>query len=77
MAIILLLSTKAISVSQVRKHMGWDVIGPSVCAQTSKWELEIGCIAAFNIDYNFAFHLDAIQTPSSKIDISGQRTISF
>ncbi len=38
----------------------------SGCAQAAKWGLEIGGIAAVDVDNNFAFHLDAVQTPSSK-----------
>jgi hypothetical protein len=38
----------------------------SGCAQASKWGLEIGGIAAIDIESNFAFHLEAVQTPSSK-----------
>ena len=40
----------------------------SGCAQTSKWGLEIGGIAAVDVDNNIAFHLEAIQTPGSKGD---------
>jgi hypothetical protein len=38
----------------------------SGCAQTSKWGLEISGIAAVDVDNNFAFHLEAVQTPGSK-----------
>ena len=38
------------------------------CAQASKWGLEIGGIAAVDVDNNIAFHLEAIQTPGSKGD---------
>ncbi len=38
----------------------------SGCAQTAKWGLEIGGIAAVDIENNIAFHLEAIQTPGSK-----------
>jgi hypothetical protein len=38
----------------------------SGCAQTSKWGLEISGIAVVDVDNNFAFHLEAIQTPGSK-----------
>ena len=40
----------------------------SGCAQASKWGLEIGGIAAVDVDNNIAFHLEAIQTPGSKGD---------
>lgn len=40
----------------------------SGCAQTSKWGLEISGIAAIDVDNNFAFHLEAVQTPGSKGD---------
>jgi hypothetical protein len=38
----------------------------SGCAQSSKWGLEISGIAAIDVDNNFAFHLEAVQTPGSK-----------
>lgn len=38
----------------------------SGCAQSSKWGLEISGIAAVDVDNNFAFHLEAVQTPGSK-----------
>jgi len=40
----------------------------SGCAQGSKWGLEISGIAAIDVDNNFAFHLEAVQTPGSKGD---------
>jgi hypothetical protein len=40
----------------------------SGCAQASKWGIEISGIAAVDIDNNFAFHLEAVQTPGSKGD---------
>jgi hypothetical protein len=40
----------------------------SGCAQSSKWGLEISGIAAVDVDNNFAFHLEAVQTPGSKGD---------
>lgn len=40
----------------------------SGCAQASKWGLEISGIAAVDVDNNFAFHLEAVQTPGSKGD---------
>lgn len=40
----------------------------SGCAQTSKWGLEISGIAAVDVDNNFAFHLEAVQTPGGKGD---------
>jgi hypothetical protein len=40
----------------------------SGCAQASKWGLEISGIAAIDVDNNFAFHLEAVQTPGSKGD---------
>ncbi|MDP3643651.1 MAG: transposase, partial [Bacteroidota bacterium] len=40
----------------------------SGCAQTSKWGLEISGIAAIDVDNNFAFHLEAVQTPGGKGD---------
>jgi hypothetical protein len=40
----------------------------SGCAQASKWGLEISRIAAIDVDNNFAFHLEAVQTPGSKGD---------
>jgi len=40
----------------------------SGCAQSSKWGLEISGIAAIDVDNNFAFHLEAVQTPGSKGD---------
>jgi hypothetical protein len=40
----------------------------SGCAQTSKWGLEISGIAVVDVDNNFAFHLEAVQTPGSKGD---------
>ncbi|MBK5262496.1 MAG: hypothetical protein JJE17_08000 [Peptostreptococcaceae bacterium] len=38
------------------------------CAQTSKWGLEIGGIAAVDVDNNITFHLEVIQTPESECD---------
>lgn len=40
----------------------------SGCAQSSKWGLEISGIAAIDVDNNFAFHLEAVQTPGGKGD---------
>lgn len=40
----------------------------SGCAQASKRGLEISGIAAVDVDNNFAFHLEAVQTPGSKGD---------
>ena len=47
----------------------------SGCAQAAKWGLEIGGIAAVDVDNNFAFHLDAIQTPSSKGYIDDEKSL--
>lgn len=47
----------------------------SGCAQASKWGLEIGGIAAVDVDNNFAFHLDAIQTPSSKGSLDDEQSL--
>ncbi|MBN2898502.1 MAG: transposase, partial [Clostridia bacterium] len=47
----------------------------SGCAQASKWGLEIGGIAAVDVDNNFAFHLDAIQTPSSKGALDNEKSL--
>ncbi len=42
--------------------------------QTAKWGLEIGGIAAVDVDNNLAFHLDAVQTPSSKGSIDDDQS---
>lgn len=47
----------------------------SGCAQASKWGLEIGGIAVIDIDNNFAFHLEAVQTPGSKGDPNSGETL--
>jgi len=47
----------------------------SGCAQTSKKGLEIGGIAVVDIDNNFAFHLEAVQTPGSKGDPDTEETL--
>jgi hypothetical protein len=47
----------------------------SGCAQTSKWGLEISGIAAVDVDNNFAFHLEAVQTPGSKGDPNSDETL--
>ena len=36
------------------------------CAHASKWGLEISGIAAVDVDNNFAFHLEVVQTPEGK-----------
>jgi hypothetical protein len=38
----------------------------SGCAQKNKWGLEIGGLAAIDIENNTGFHLEAVQTPGSK-----------
>jgi hypothetical protein len=45
------------------------------CAQTSKWRLEISGIAAVDVDNNFAFHLEAVQTPGSKGDPNSEENL--
>jgi len=47
----------------------------SGCAQTSKWGLEISGIAAVDVDNNFAFHLEAVQTPGSKGDPNSEENL--
>jgi hypothetical protein len=47
----------------------------SGCAQASKWGLEISGIAAIDVDNNFAFHLEAVQTPGSKGDPNSDETL--
>lgn len=42
--------------------VGWYWSG---CANSTKWGLEIGGIAAIDIDHHTAFHLDAVQTINS------------
>lgn len=45
------------------------------CAQTSKWGHEIRGIAAVDVDNNFAFHLEAVQTPGSKGDLNPEENL--
>lgn len=47
----------------------------SGCAQSSKWGLEIGGIAAVDVENNMAFHLEAIQTPESKGDSNPESSL--
>ena len=47
----------------------------SGCAQTSKWGLEISGMAAVDVDNNFAFHLEAVQTPGSKGDPNSEENL--
>jgi len=42
--------------------VGWYRSG---CAGKTKWGLEIGGIAAIDIDNHTAFHLEAVQTPQN------------
>jgi hypothetical protein len=43
--------------------------------QASKWGLEISGIAAIDVDNYFALHLEAVQTPGSKVDPDSDETL--
>jgi hypothetical protein len=47
------------------------------CAQASKWGLEISGIAAVDVDNNFAFHLEAVQTPGGKGDPNSDENLAW
>lgn len=55
-------------ISKSRKLTPWLSRYWSGCAQASKWGLEISGIAAVDVDNNFAFHIEAVQTPGGKGD---------
>lgn len=48
-------------------HVGWYWSG---CSGRTKWGLELGGIAAIDIDNHTGFHLEAIQTPNTSEDFN-------